>query len=260
MTHARPAIGAQNWSAATYAENARFVAELGSPVLDLLAPARGEKILDLGCGDGALTEKIRDAGADVVGVDGSADMVRAARARGLTAHVMDGQNLALTDALAEKFDAVFSNAALHWMPDAPAVIAGVARVLKPGGRFVAEMGGHGNVASIVTAFHASLRVRGLKPENAFRWFFPTAEDYASLLRAENFAVSQITLIPRPTLLPTGMEGWLATFAAPFLREVPPPEHSKILAEVEELLACTLKTSGGVWIADYVRLRFCATLG
>ena len=248
-------MSSDDWSAATYAAHARFVADLGAPVLDLLAPRPGEVILDLGCGDGALTEAIAASGARVVGVDGSADMVRAACARGLDARVMDGQDLAFGTLT---FDAVFSNAALHWMPDARAVIAGVARVLKPGGRFVGEMGGHGNVAAIVTALHASLRSRGVPPERAFGLFFPTAEQYAGLLRAENFTVLRADLLPRPTFLPTGMAGWLATFATPFLAEIPAAAHAAILREVEEVLARPLRSAAGDWIADYVRLRFLAT--
>jgi len=247
-------IGSQDWSAAGYAANARFVADLGAPVLDLLAPVPGERILDLGCGDGALTQAIVGAGAVVVGVDGSPDMVRASLARGLDARVMDGQRLTFSG----EFDAVFSNAALHWMPDAKAVIAGVARALKPGGRFVGEMGGHGNVAAIVTALHASLRSRGIGPDCAFSWFFPTAAQYAALLEAHGFSVQAATLIPRPTYLPTGMSGWLATFAAPFLGDIPHSEHPAILQEVESVLARPLRTASGDWIADYVRLRFAAT--
>jgi SAM-dependent methyltransferase len=231
-------VGPAFWCAADYAANARFVAELASPVIALLAPQPGERILDLGCGDGALTEAIATTGAEVMGVDGSADMVRAARARGLDARVMDGQRLDF----AGGFDAVFSNAALHWMPDAAAVLAGVRRALKPGGRFVGEMGGQGNVAAIATSLRASLRARGIEPHRSFGWFFPTEAQYGALLRAHGFELRQISLIPRPTLLPTGIAGWLATFAAPFLAAVPP----------------ALRSAGGDWIADYVRLRFFAT--
>ena len=242
------------WSAETYAANARFVADLAHPVLELLAPCPGETILDLGCGDGVLTQAIAARCARVVGVDGSADMVRAACARGLDARVMDGQDLAFGTL---KFDAVFSNAALHWMPFAQAVIAGVARVLKPGGRFVGEMGGHGNVAAIVTALHASLRARGIPPARAFGLFFPTAEQYAGMLQSENFTVLRADLFARPTFLPTGMAGWLATFSAPFLAELPLVEHAAILQEVEEVLERPLRCAAGDWIADYVRLRFLA---
>jgi trans-aconitate methyltransferase len=243
-----------HWRASDYATNARFVADLASPVVDLLKPQPGERILDLGCGDGALTEAIAAAGAAVVGVDGSADMVRAAQARGLDARLADGQNLAFDG----EFDAVFSNAALHWMPDATAVAGGVRRALKPGGRFVGEMGGHGNVAAISTALRASLRARGVAPEASFGWFFPTEQQFAALLRAHGFTVRQIALIPRPTSLPTGIAGWLATFAAPFLAPVPAAEHAEILKEVEALLTPALRSAGGDWIADYVRLRFFAT--
>jgi trans-aconitate methyltransferase len=239
----------QSWSAAAYAENARFVADLGAPVLDLLAPMVGERILDLGCGDGALTADIAAAGATVVGVDGAPDLVRAASGRGLDARIMDGQGLNFT----AEFDAVFSNAALHWMPDADAVLAGVARACKPGARFVGEMGGHGNVAAISTALRAVLSKHGV--ESGFTWFFPTAESYRARLTRHGFAVRSIALIYRPTLLPTGIDGWLATFAAPFLHAVPRALHGKILAEVAKLLAPALRDDEGHWIADYVRLRF-----
>jgi trans-aconitate methyltransferase len=133
----------QHWDPARYQRNAGFVAALGQPVVELLAPRSGERILDLGCGDGALTEVLaRDA--RVTGVDASAEQVGAARARGLDAHVADGTRLGF----AAEFDAVFSNAALHWMRDPDAVIDGVWRVLKPGGRFVGECGGAGNVATV----------------------------------------------------------------------------------------------------------------
>jgi trans-aconitate methyltransferase len=245
--------GQAGWSPKVYAENARFVADLGAPVLDLLVPRPSERILDLGCGDGALTQAIAESGAQVVGVDGSADMVAAARARGLDAQVMDGQRLTFD----REFDAVFSNAALHWMPGAGAVLSGVAAALRPGGRFVGEMGGHGNVAAIATALRAVLHTHGLP--SAFAWFFPTAEEYAALLQAHRFTVESIALIPRPTLLPTGMAGWLATFAGPFMGGVPRADHATMLREVEALLAPALRDTSGRWFGDYVRLRFVATL-
>ncbi len=264
-------IPEDHWNAEDYGADARFVADLAGPLVDLLAPQPGEDILDLGCGDGALTETIAASGAHVLGVDGSADMVRAARARGIRALCMDGQSLTL-DAT---FDAVFSNAALHWMPDAPAVLRGVRRVLRPGGRFVGEMGGHGNVAAIATALRASLRARGVSPEAARVWFFPTADEYAAMLLDAGFALRSIDLIHRPTQLPTGIAGWLRSFAGPFLASLgaglgaglgsglgsglEPAEHDAILREVAEVLAPALRSAGGMWIADYVRLRFHAVL-
>src|SRR5262249_21711375 len=134
-------MAAQTWNPEQYAKNARFVADRGQPVVDLLAPKAGERILDLGCADGALTKKLAAMGCDVVGVDGSAEQIGAARALGLDARVADGQALDFDT----EFDAVFSNAALHWMKRADDVIAGVWRALRPGGRFVGEMGGHGCV-------------------------------------------------------------------------------------------------------------------
>jgi trans-aconitate methyltransferase len=243
----------RDWSAAGYAANARFVADLGADALGLLAPKAGERILDLGCGDGALTVRLVAAGASVVGVDGAPDMVRAACALGLDARVMDGQRLQF----GPEFDAVFSNAALHWMPDGTAVIAGVFRALKPGGRFVGEFGGQGNIAAIVTALNAALTARGLDAGKLRRWY-PTAELYAAMLRDGGFDVQSATIIPRPTRLPTGIEGWLATFAAPLLPDLPALDRTVLMDEVASLLAPALRTDTGEWIADYVRLRFRAT--
>lgn len=246
---------AQSWSAEGYARNARFVADLGQPVLELLAPKPGERILDLGCGDGALTAKLVQAGATVVGADSSAELVAAARALGLDARIADGQALSF----AAEFDAVFSNAALHWMRRPDAVIAGVGRALKPGGRFVGEFGGHGNVAAIVTALVAALNARGLDGASRVPWFFPTPAEYAAKLEARGFRVDSIGLVPRPTPLPTGMRGWLDTFANPLLDGIGGAARAEILDEVEALLAPSLRDQSGNWSADYVRLRFAATL-
>ena len=169
----------------------------GLAALALLDPQPGERILDLGCGEGALTEKLVEVGCTVVGVDGAAAMVKAARRRGLDARLMDGQRLAFS----AEFDAVFSNAALHWMPDPDAVIAGVRRALKPGGRFVAEFGGHGNVATIVEALGAVLARRGVEDGGPMPWYFPKPEAYAAKLQAGGFLVEDIALFPRPLRSP-----------------------------------------------------------
>jgi SAM-dependent methyltransferase len=246
----------QDWEAQRYARNARFVADLGQPVVELLAPRAGERILDLGCGDGALTRRLAELGCSVVGVDAGPDMIRAARALGLDARVVDGHALPFE----REFDAVFSNAALHWMKrDPQAVIAGVARALRPGGRFVGEMGGQGNVAAITVALLAVLERRGLDGRAVHPWYFPTPAAYRARLERQAFVVETIELLPRLTPLPTGMSGWLETFAEPFFKLLPEADRASAKEEAVELLATSLRDEAGAWTADYVRLRFRATL-
>lgn len=244
---------AQTWDPERYARNARFVADLGMPVVELLAPRPGERILDLGCGDGALMEKLLARGCQVVGVDGSAEQIAAACARGLDAYVMDGEHLTFHDA----FDAVFSNAALHWMKRADDVIAGVWRALKPGGRFVAECGGDGCVATIRAALAAALERRGVDVARVDPWYFPTPDNYRERLRAHGFTVRHIALIPRPTPLPGDITAWLETFAESFTAALPASERAAFLDEVCDALRPQLCDSEGRWTADYVRLRFAA---
>jgi trans-aconitate methyltransferase len=244
----------QTWSPEQYAQQARFVSDLGMPVVDLLVPRAGERILDLGCGDGLLTRKLVELGCQVVGVDGSSAMIAAAQALGLDARVMDGQSLPFEG----EFDAVFSNAALHWMPQADTVIAGVWRSLKPGGRFVGECGGAGNTATVVHALALALRQRGINTDAVNPWYFPTVEEYRHKLEAQGFIVRTIALIPRPTPLPGDIVGWLETFAQSFMAPVPMAERAAFLAEVADLCRATLCDSQDQWTVDYVRLRFAAT--
>jgi len=245
--------GGQRWDPERYRRNAAFVAQHGAPVLDLLAPQPGERILDLGCGEGALAAEIAARGARVVGIDASPEQIAACRARGIEAQVMDGARLAF----AAEFDAVFSNAALHWIKDADAVIDGVWRALRPGGRFVAECGGEGNVASVRSALVAALARRGIDGAAADPWYFPTPAAYRARLERRGFVVRTIALLPRPTVLPGRLADWLDTFAEDFLRLLPSSERTAFKDEIEELLRERLCDAGGVWTVDYVRLRFAA---
>ena len=187
----------QHWDPESYAAHARFVSDLGAPVVDLLAPQPGERILDLGCGDGALTERLRNAGCLVVGVDSSPEQVWAALERGLDARIVDALELPFD----EEFDAVFSNAVLHWIRDADAAIDGVWKALRPGGRFVAECGGAGCVASVRECFAEALGARGVDGAAADPWYFPTEDDYRARLERRGFRVDSIQRFPRPTPAP-----------------------------------------------------------
>jgi SAM-dependent methyltransferase len=213
----------------------------------------GDRILDLGCGDGVLTEALAAMGCRVVGVDSSAEQVNAAKQRGVDARVMDGERLTFET----EYDAVFSNAALHWMKRADDVIDGVWRALVPGGRFVAECGGEGNVAKIEAALLAALDPRGLDGMRHYPWYYPSIDEYRGRLTARGFVVRSIDLVPRPTLLPGDITGWLETFAGAFVALVPETDRATFIAEVRESLRKDLCDAAGRWTADYVRLRFAA---
>jgi SAM-dependent methyltransferase len=257
MAGGKPAPGTHAWDPALYAAHAGFVPALGAPVLDLLAPRAGERILDLGCGDGVLTEKLVAAGASVVGIDADKAMVASAIERGLDARVMDARQLNF----AQEFDAVFSNAALHWVGAPQVVTAGVVRALKPGGRYVGEFGGFGNIAAIRTALRAVLKAHHFRVEPQETSYYPTAEAFRTILEKAGLIVSFCEIIPRPTPLPTGMTGWLNTFRGGFIDSagVPPEKRGQIIEDVRALLRPVLADDEGNWIADYVRIRFAAHL-
>ena len=208
----------QTWDPQAYEKDGAYVHGLAGGVLEWLAVRPGERILDLGCGDGQLTGRIAATGASVVGVDASPQMAAAARSRGISVVEANAESLPFQ---AAAFDAVFSNAALHWVRDQDAMMAEVHRVLRPGGRFVAEMGGHGNIAAIRVALMAVLMRHGLGDLEGGINHFPTPEEYRRRLERHGFRVEQMALIPRPTALPeSGLIGWLGTFRRGVLDGLP----------------------------------------
>lgn len=247
-------MAAQSWQPTQYNTHASFVSNLGSSVVDLLRPQRGERILDLGCGDGTLAAKIESMGAKVVGVDSSPEMVSAARARGIEAYVMSGDAITFSD----EFDAVFSNAALHWIKDYNRVIGGVNAALKQGGRFVGEFGADGNIKRLITGMEASFARNPDFGTFVNPWFFPGEATYAQALQSGGFEVEYITIIPRPTPLTTGVREWLKIFSDHVISGLSPEQSERFLTEVEEDVRPELYTKDGGWFADYVRLRFAAT--
>ncbi len=244
----------QTWDPDEYARHARFVSDLGQPVVDLLNPKRGERVLDLGCGDGALTEKLVTAGCRVVAVDSSPEQVWAALERGLDARIVDATALGFNS----EFDSVFSNAVLHWITEPDTVLQEIRSALVPGGRLVAEFGGAGCVASIQDAFGVALGKRGIDADCANPWYFPTADEYRGRLEANGFTIDMLSVFPRPTPLPSDVTAWLEIFARPFLATVPEDDRLDLVNEVRLLLEPALKTADGIWVVDYVRLRTAAS--
>jgi SAM-dependent methyltransferase len=243
---------AQDWHPARYAKQASFVPALARDLVSWLRPRPGERVLDLGCGTGVLAAEIAAAGASVVGVDASPAMVEAARAAGVDAHVAHAETLPFDDA----FDAVFSNAMLHWTRDIDAVLRGVHRALRSDGRFVAELGGKGNIAGIVDAARVALEAHGVALPAA-PWYFPSLDEMSEALRRAGFHVEQIVLFGRPTPLPGGIVDWLETFGDPLLNRLTPQVRTAVARAIETCLAPTHRDADGVWVADYVRLRFIA---
>ena len=248
-----------DWNARDYARDARFVADLAASLVDVLDPKAGERILDLGCGDGVLSQAITERGAEVLGIDASADMVAAARERGVNAVVADGHDLGSSATITGTFDAIFSNAALHWMKrDPQAVVDGVYQRLVPGARFVGEFGGAGNVAPVQSALRAEAEVRGHDPDRLDPWYFPTNDEYRQRLVRAGFVVDQLSSFERPTPLPGDMSAWLSTLAGPFVNAFTDGAPRRdYIAAVRARLVDVLQDEQGRWVVPYVRLRFVA---
>jgi trans-aconitate methyltransferase len=250
------------WNASLYDAKHAFVWEKAKGVVDLLAAKPGEQILDLGCGTGTLTAEIAASGAQVIGIDRSPEMIDEARKKfpALRFEVCDARSLRFS----VEFDAVFSNAALHWIPEAALVVAGVSRALKSGGRFVAEFGGEGNVQHVVIALEAALTQLGISAGGANPWYYPSIAEYATLLETHGLEVREAVLFDRPTKLEDaerGLSTWISMFGESFLRRVPETKHAEFLRSVETAARPTMWKSDH-WELDYRRLRIAAhkTLG
>lgn len=251
--------GKQIWQAGLYDERLGYVAEYGKDVVELLSPKPGERILDLGCGTGDLTQEISKSGAEVLGMDLAEPMIHQARNKypHLNFRVGNAEHFELESPV----DAVFSNAALHWMKDGQSAASSVWNALKPGGRFVAEFGGKGNVAAIVQSLGTILEQDyGIDAGSLNPWYFPSLGEYSALLEELGFRIAYAAHFDRPTKLGAGEDGlihWLNGFAAgPFLAGFEEAEKVHVLQKVAKL-AKTELFRDGEWYADYVRLRIVA---
>src|SRR4030095_8236021 len=233
------------WDAADYARVGGFVPALGAAALELLDPQPGEHILDVGCGDGTLTLKIKEAGADVVGIDNSLSMVAAAKAKGLDARLMDAAELKF----AEAFDAAFSNATLHWVLDKERAARAIWFALKAGGRFAGEMGGQRNLATLRRALDDELVARGVGPPTYAANWYPSTEELVAVYEPAGFKDIEARLIERPTRLEHGVAAWVTTFRAGWL------DRAGVPHEERQAIAEAVADRVGTNIADYVRLRF-----
>jgi len=246
------------WNADLYDNKHAFVSQYGESVIELLDVKSGERILDLGCGTGDLTKLIWEKGADVFGIDASPDMVAKANAKypDINFSVADGTNFHFD----EPFDAIFTNATLHWIHEQDKLIDCVYSSLKSGGRFVGEFGGKGNTRLMMAATATVLKKYGyVKGNFVLPWYYPSTAEYASKLEAHGFRVTFVTHFDRPTLLQDGRNGvatWFRMFGSSFFEGVPADELTQMLNEITDLLQPTNEVDGQ-WYADYKRLRFVA---
>ncbi|MFF3102375.1 methyltransferase domain-containing protein [Viridibacillus arvi] len=246
------------WNATLYDTKHQFVSKYGEGLISFLNPQAGEQILDVGCGTGDLAAQIAESASKVIGIDQSASMIEQAsqKFKHIPFQVKDAQNLGYSN----QFDAVFSNAALHWMKSQEKAVASIYEALKDGGRFVAELGGKGNIQSIVEAIQQSFRELGYEYKaEKFPWYFPSVAEYVALLDEHGFNVHYVELYNRPTELSgeDGILNWLNMFSDSLLEHLTKIEKEKVIKRTEEHLKTTLYQDGK-WIADYYRLRVLAT--
>jgi SAM-dependent methyltransferase len=239
------AASTSKWNAIDYARVGGFVAELGGAALDLLDPRPGERILDIGCGEGTLTRKIIERGATVLGIDNSPEMIAAARDKGIDALLLAAEDMQFF----AEFDSAFSNATLHWVLEKEQAARAIFRALKPGGRFAGEMGGEGNLQKLRDALDEELIIRGFAPPVEASNWYASPEEFAFVYEAAGFEQIDARLIERPTTIEHGVSEWVTTFRRGWLEraEVSEPERAEIAAKVAERV--------GSNVADYVRLRF-----
>ncbi len=243
------------WNPKEYSTHTAFVSQLALPIVELLNPKKGERVLDVGCGDGTLAVEIQKSGAKVVGIDLSSQMVEACRAKGIEAVVCSATNIAFVN----EFDAVFSNAALHWVKDAKGAVESIKRALKHGGRFVAEFGGEGNMKSVIDAIEVVFTKHPEFGEFNNIWYFPSVDEYKKLLVDNGFKVEHIELIPRPTPM-NSLAKWLDIFANGICKNLTPFQFDTLKQEVEEICKDRLfDKNKNIWILDYVRLRIKGTI-
>lgn len=243
------------WDAKTYQKEASFVYELAMPVVEMLAPKKGEKILDIGCGEGTLSTKIQEKGAKVKALDLSADMVEKARLKGIDATVMSATSMVFEEA----FDAVFSNAVLHWIKDADSVVKNIYKALKKGGRFVAEFGGEGNAQTVVSAMEEAFERHPKFGKFVSPWYFPSVDVYRSFLEKNGFRVGSIEMIPRPTPV-SSVESWLTMFANGVVEHLSQEGREIFKEETARILRSKLYSKEKGWVIDYKRLRVKAIKG
>jgi trans-aconitate methyltransferase len=237
------------WNLKDYQKFLSSVPAAGKILIDLLQAKNGEKILDVGCGDGWLAQKIQLKGCHVMGIDSSPEMIKAAKERGLNAELINAQNITFEN----EFDAVFSHATLHWVKEAELAIQRMSNALKPGGRLVAEFGVMGNVSVIEYALIKAITNAGYEGRALNPWYHLPPEIYKNLLEKNGLEIELMKLTPCMVPLMDGMREWLQIFSKQFLIKIPLSQHDIIFDEAETIMRPILFDDKGIWHVDYVRL-------